>query len=285
MWAVFMAAAFLIPYRYAVEGAPRFTAMTAMFVSAGVFNAGVAAVYTKRWGFDAVALKAAVVLATFTFIGNLGIAQSLPTIGAGMTSVVLKSQVVLTPVIAYWALSERLSGRFWAGAVLALAGVALPAVVEQQGFVASLGYGWAFVAAVGFAGMQIVTRRVIDRIEPAAVNALRLFLVVAVMQSSAEGRAVWSAPASVWLAAGLAGLLGPGLSRLALMTAVRYVSPSFTALVALVGPIFAFGLGAVFFSEAPTTTDLLGAGLVLAGVLWTLLPTLAASRRIPAAER
>ena len=228
------------------------------------------------------AIKAAVGLALFTFIGNLGTAFSLPDIGAGMTSVVLKAQVVLTPILGLWLLNERMSGRFWMGAILALAGVALPAVAQGEGLSGSAGYAWALLSALGFAGMQILTRRVIDRIEPAAVNALRLLMVVVAMQALPEGRAAWTMPLSVWLAAGIAGILGPGLSRLGLMYAVQYVSPSITALVALIGPVFAFGLGAIFFAETPGPADLLGAGLILGGVLWPLLPALAwAGKRTP----
>ena len=279
LWATFLAAAYLVPYRIAVESAPRYTAMTAMFIVATVFNAGVAAVSARTWAFDRTAVIAAVVLAVLTFFGNLGTAYSLPAIGAGMTSVVLKAQVVLTPVISYWALKERMSGRFWLGAILALVGVALPSLAEGQGWAGASGYAWAFMSAVGFAVMQIVTRRVIDRIEPSAVNTLRLLMAVVAMQIFPEGRAVWSMPALLWLPAAVAGMLGPGLSRLALMSAVRYVSPSLTALVALVGPIFAFAFGALFFGESPSFADLAGAALIVAGVLWPLLPSLYRSVR------
>ncbi|MEL7369993.1 MAG: DMT family transporter, partial [Myxococcota bacterium] len=182
--------------------------------------------------------------------------------------VVLKSQVVLTPIVSVWALGERASGRFWSGALVALAGVALPALIASDEGHSPLGYGLAFVAAVGFCGMQIVTRRVIHRIEPARVNAIRLVMAIGALQLLEEGRAAWSLNSQTWAYAAAAGVLGPGLSRLCLMTAVRYLSPSVIALVALIGPIFAFALGALFFGEAPSEWELLGAGLILLGIVW-----------------
>ena len=107
------------------------------------------------------------------------------------------------------------------------------------------------MAAIGFAAMQIVTRRAITRIQPATVNAMRLVMAFVVLQLLPEGRAVWRMPGDVWSMVIAAGVLGPGLSRLSLMSAVRYVSPSLSALIALIGPIFAFGLGAIFLWGVP----------------------------------
>ncbi len=279
--AALFAAGFLIPYRFAVESAPRLAAMTAMFVVAAGFNQALALVQVRRWGLDRRSVLVATALAVCTVVCNLAVALALPSIGTGMTSVVLKAQVVLTPVLAFWALGERVSGRFWAGATLALVGVALPALVDGSGPSTGWGYGWALAGAAGFATMQIITRTVIESIQPAAVNALRLFMAVAVLQLVPDGRSVWTLPASVWGYAALAGILGPGLSRLCLMAALRYVSPSVTALVALVGPILAFGLGAMFFGERPSAVDALGALLIVVGVGWPLLPSILDRFRTP----
>lgn len=272
--ATFLAAAFLIPYRYAVASAPRLAAMTAMFVVAAIFSAGVASIQARgaRPSLDRVTLTTAIALALWTVLGNLGIALALPDIGTGMTSVVLKAQVILTPMLAIWFLKERASSRLWFGAILAMAGVAIPQVVTRESVGDAMGYAAAFVAAVAFSGMQLVTRRVITRIEPAVVNSIRLVLAVGVLQCIPDGRGVWSLSADTWGFAAAAGVLGPGLSRLCLMAALRHVSPSLTALVALLGPVLAFGLGYVFFSEAPTVLEVAGAGLILLGVLNPLWP-------------
>lgn len=273
--AALFAAAFLVPYRFSVELAPRVTAMTAMFVVAAVFNASLAIAHSgrRRIRFDRVEGGLAVALAAFTIAGNMGIGAALPDIGAGMTSVVLKAQVILTPALAVYLLAERASSRLWLGAAVALFGVAAPQVLgaDPRG---GVGYAWALLGATAFALMQIVTRRVIDRIQPAAVNALRLVMAAVVLHGFPEGRAVWTASLPLWAAAGLAGILGPGVSRLCLMAALQHVSPSLTALIALVGTVFAFIFGFLFFGEAPTPAELVGAGVTVAGIAWAILPSL-----------
>jgi drug/metabolite transporter (DMT)-like permease len=270
------AAGFLIPYRLAVESAPRLSAMTAMFVVAAMFNASVAAAQVGRrlLEVDRIAARTAVALALCTIAGNAAIAFALPDIGAGMTSAVMKAQVILTPLLAARFLGESASRRLWVGAVLALAGFVVPQVAQAGGLRGSAGYALAFGAAVAFAAMQIVTRRVIHDIQPASVNTLRLLMAVGALQLVPEGRAAWRLTPEIWLYAGLAGVLGPGLSRLSLMAALGHISPSITALVALVGPVLAFGLGYAFFGEAPTSLEVAGAALILFGVLWPLIPGL-----------
>lgn len=272
--AAFFAALFLIPYRFAVEAEPRLTAMTAMFVVAAVFNAAIALAPARgrRLRIDRVAVAAAVLLAGCTIVSNLGIARAVVDIGAGMTSVVLKSQVVLTPILAWWLLQEKVRARFWVGAALALAGVALAPLVEQTASGVMAGYGWALLASVGFAAMQIITRRVITRIHPPVVNALRLMIAVLALQALSVGRDVWSMSVQAWGYAAAAGVLGPGLSRLSLMNAVRHVSPSVSALIALIGPGFAFALGAMFFDERPSAFEVTGAVMVVGSVVWSLWP-------------
>lgn len=250
--------------------------MTAMFVVAAAFNAAVAAAQGSRRGFglDATAARTAAVLAGCTIAGNAGIAFALPTIGAGMTSAVMKAQVILTPILAARFLGERASRRLWVGALLALTGFAAPQVAQAEGLGGAGGYLFALGAAVAFATMQIVTRRVIHAIQPASVNTMRLVLAAAALHLTEAGRAVWALDLEAWLFAGLAGVLGPGLSRLSLMAALRHISPSITALIALVGPVLAFGLGFAFFGEAPTALEGAGAALILVGVIWPLLPEL-----------
>lgn len=254
--------------------------MTAMFFVAALFNGSLAIAQDglRVFRFDRVAVVTALALATCTILGNLGLGLALPDIGAGMTSVVMKSQVILTPILALWLLKEAAPSRLWAGAIVALAGVAAPQLLAETPR-GGTGYAWAFMAAVAFALMQIVTRKVIARIHAASVNALRLVLAVAVLHAHPDGAAVWGLSSTVWTYAAWAGILGPGVSRLCLMAALHHISPSWTALVALSGTVFAFGLGWVYFGELPTGFELAGALLIGVGVAWAILPSLRTGRR------
>lgn len=276
--AALFAASYLLPFRQAIQQAPRISAITAMFLVAVVFNAGVALLQPRRrslrcWQGRATWLTA-LLLAFFTLVGNFAIAKALPNIGAGMTSVVLKAQVVLTPILVWWVLKEAASSRLWLGATLAMLGVALPQLLSGEAHEARMGYAWALIAASAFAAMQVVTRRVIHTIESSVVNTLRLSISVAALLLLPDGQAILNLPWSVWGLAAAAGLFGPSLSRLYMMRALRHLSPSVTAVIALVGPVFAFLLEFVFLGEVPSALDILGACFILLGVIWVILPSL-----------
>jgi drug/metabolite transporter (DMT)-like permease len=282
--ASFFAALFLIPYGAAVARADRGSVVAAMLLSAAVFNTGLALIQERQRvlrGWDRLSLASAGLLAVGTVLGNSGVSVALPDIGPGMTSTVLKAQVIITPALSVWALKERPGGRLWAGGILALGGFALPQVLAGD-WRGSTGYGAAFIAAWGFAGMQVLTRRVVHRIRIPPVNALRLWLAVAILlllpPELGGGRLALSKEA--WLLAAAAGLLGPGLSRLCLMSAVRYISASRTALLAMVGPLMAFGFGYLFHRAVPTGAQAVGAVLILAGVLWPTLSAAATGRGV-----
>lgn len=281
--ATLVAAVFLVPYQAAVARADRTSVVAAMLASAALFNT-VAAFFTDRTEgarFDRVAIGTALFLGTSTIIGNTALAFALPLIGPGVTSVVMKAQVLVTPLLSLWFLKERASARLWAGGGLAMLGFALPHLLERGHAGALEGYLWTFGAACVFAAMQVLSRGVVHRIPIAPVNALRLWLAAGVLfawPTELGGAHLDALDGTTWALAGVAGALGPGISRLFLMYAVRYVTASLTALVSLVGPVFAFGLGYLAFSEVPTVWEGLGSVLILAGVLWPLAPGLARTR-------
>ena len=287
--ASFFAALFLVPYGAAVARADRASVIAAMLLSAAVFNTAVALAQERGRlfaGWDRLSVGTALLLAVGTVLGNSGVALALPDIGPGMTSTVLKAQVLITPALSWFALRERAPGRLWLGGGLALAGFALPQLVVGEA-AGSVGYLAAFVAAWGFAGMQVLTRRVVHRIRIPPVNALRLWVAVAalLLLPRALGGGGLDLDRTTWALAAAAGLLGPGLSRLCLMSAVRYISASRTALIAMVGPLMAFGFGYLFFETVPTGLQALGAVLILAGVLWPTVRGATAAAAAPPPRR
>ncbi len=280
--APFWAALFLIPYKAAVERADRASVLAALLLSAALFNTLIALAIDRKSAlqFDRVAIGTAVLLALATILGNSALGLALPLIGPGMSSVMMKAQVLITPLLSLWFLGERASGRLWAGGGVALLGFTLPQLLQDGPRPTQVGYLWALGAALCFSAMQVLTRRVITRIRTAAVNAARLWLATAALWllPTSMGGATFDLDPETWQLAIVAGILGPGISRLCLMSALKAITPSTSALVSLTGPIFAFGLAWVFLSTLPSTYDVLGAILVLAGVLWPLLGRLSPRR-------
>lgn len=273
--APFWAALFLIPYKSAVERADRSSVLAALLLSAALFNTLIALVMDRKtaFKFDRVSIGTAGLLALATVLGNSALGLALPLIGPGMTSVTMKAQVLITPLLSLWILGERASGRLWAGGSVAVLGLALPQLMQDGPDHTQVGYLWTLGAALCFSAMLVLTRRVITRIRTAAVNAARLWLATATLWllPASMGGATLNLDAETWQLAILAGILGPGISRLCLMNALKSITPSTSALVSLTGPLFAFGLAWLFLSTLPTLYEALGAILVLAGVLWPLL--------------
>jgi O-acetylserine/cysteine efflux transporter len=271
--AAFFGAAFLIPYQAAVTRADRGSAIAATLLCAAIFNTGVAAFRDRPVRRpDRVALYGALFLTVTTIAGNLAIAVSLPQIGAGMTSVVLKAQVVLTPLLAWVTIGERVNRHLALGVVVA--GLGFLAMQHGRGLEDAFHFPtWALVAALVFAAMQVGTRTFVERVPVPTVNALRLWIAAGVLYALPTdlGGGAIVRDEEMWLYAAAAGVIGPGLSRLGLMFALRYVTPSMTALVGLVSPVFAFLLAYLAFGDVPTPAEIAGAVLILAGVAWPVL--------------
>jgi drug/metabolite transporter (DMT)-like permease len=140
-----------------------------------------------------------------------------------------------------------------------------------------IGVLWALGAALGFGLMHVVTRRVIARIQPVLVNALRLWLSVAILVLL-PGRAGEMAglPRDAWLLAGTAALFGPFLARIAIMSSVRHIQASHASLITLLTPVFAFPLELIVLGTRPGRLEVIGGAIILAGIA---IPAMEMARR------
>jgi drug/metabolite transporter (DMT)-like permease len=295
--AALLAAAFLIPYKLAGERAPTDLVTLAMLASAALFNtattlgsrigrrsAAATAAPSRR-----LAVMVAAGIAVLTAAGNFAVAQALAHSAPGLVSSVQQTQVIFVAAASAVLLGERITLRFGAGVLVALAGFAvmrLPILGEpvaigsapETGGGAGLGVLWAVLSAFCFGLMHTITRKVIRRIDPVFVNALRLWLAVGLVVAL-PGRlgGVLALDLHTWALAAAAAFFGPFTSRLCLMYAVRHISASHSSLVTLATPVFAFTLGFAVLGIAPTARELLGGALILAGIALPLLERLAAA--------
>jgi drug/metabolite transporter (DMT)-like permease len=272
--AAFCGAASLVFYKAAGHGAGRAEVVLATLSWAALFNTLTA---LGRRGpalpADRLSLVTAVGLGVLTLLANLAVLQALATLEPALASVVSHTQVLFVAVIAWAVLRERITPRFALGIALALGGIVIMRIPHGPTVRVELaGVGWALVAALMWALMQVISRKVIHRIQPLPVNTLRLWsaaLILACLPGTARGLATLDARTCL-LAAG-AALAGPFLARTLLMYAVRHVPASHSTLMTLVGPVFAFVLGFLAFGSIPSRIEMLGGVLVLAGVAMPLL--------------
>jgi drug/metabolite transporter (DMT)-like permease len=278
--AAFWAALFLIPYKAAAGAAPRPIVVLAMLTAAAALNT-VAALATagRRLRFDRTAVVASLALAVCTVAGNLGVAESLARVQPAVTSVVLQTQIFFVAAGSALFLAERIGGRLIAGSLLAVVGFAVMQAPWSAAGGDPGGAAWAVLAAISFAAMLVITRRVIDRIDVVAVNALRLWMAVAFM-AALPGNAAGALAlgGETWLLCAAAAACGPTLSRLLLMVAVRHISASHTKLVTLVSPVFALVMGAIAFGTLPSGREIGGGAVILFGVALPILELVGRSR-------
>ena len=122
-----------------------------------------------------------------------------------------------------------------------------------------------------WAGNAVVGRMVTDLVPPMTLNFLRwavafvLLLPLAVwVLKPASG--LWSH----WRRYALLGLLGVGAYNALQYLALKTSTPINVTLVAASTPVFMLGIGALFFGQAVSRRQMLGAAMSIAGVLLVL---------------
>ncbi|MEX1125356.1 MAG: DMT family transporter [Acidimicrobiia bacterium] len=193
-------------------------------------------------------------------------------IGAGLATLIANSQVVFVAIAAWLILGERPSRRILTAIPVVLIGVAMVSGLGRGDAFGSdplLGTLLALVAAMFYAAFILVFRASNDIQAPTAGPLMEAtsggvvtVLILSIFTGGIDFAPAW--PAHGWLIALALGaqvggwlLIGYALPRL---PAVE------TATIILVQPGLTMIWGALIFDERPSTIQLAGAALVLAGV-------------------
>jgi len=192
------------------------------------------------------------------------------------TSVV--SSVVLVTTTPLWialasplVLGERTPARAWLGIAVAVAGGIIIGLSGQANSTANSvwGNGLALTGAVMAAGYLLIGRDARDKLD--LISYLWVVYGVAAVLLigwSILGRMPfigYSSSAYIWLV--LLGIVPQLIGHSVANYVVRYRSASFVAVSTLGEPIGSAALAAIFLSELPSSIQLLGSALVLAGIL------------------
>ena len=180
---------FSVPWKAANAAGDPLVSTLVLLLAAATFNTVLTLVQQRRWPrFTRFDLGASVALATLTLAGNYASAIAIQSISSALLTVVQRTEVLVVALLAWPVLGERVERRFWLGAIVAMAGLALlqdPAVwqalgdaVAGEGEAQLPGMLFAVLAASIFGCMAVFTRRVITRIDPVTVNGLRLWISV-----------------------------------------------------------------------------------------------------------
>jgi len=228
-------------------------------------------------------LGVAGLLAGFTLAGNLASARAIQDLSPALLNVLFRAEVILVALFAWLLLRERVERRYWLGAAIAAVGLVVlqgPDAIRTStdGFspgrflgLFGKGTGMALGAAACFSMLIVVTRRFIYRIDPVAVNAIRLWLAVALWFAFNAVPEVETLPREQLLFASLAAVSGPFFSRLCLMISARYVEARVSTLASLSAPILTLFFAFALLSDWPRDHELLGGALMIAGISIPLL--------------
>jgi drug/metabolite transporter (DMT)-like permease len=211
---------------------------------------------------------------------------SIEYIGAGLSTLIANSQVIVVAVVAWLFFSERPSRQIVIAIPVVLLGVALVSGLGRGDSFGSnplLGTVLALVSALFYAGFILALRNSNDIQAPSAgplmeatAGAALAALVAGGIGGGLEFAPAW--PAHGWL---LALALS---SQVAGWLLISYALPRLpaveTATIILLQPVLTMIWGVIIFGEDPSPIQLIGAGLVLAGVGFVAVT---ASRKTPQA--
>jgi O-acetylserine/cysteine efflux transporter len=219
---------------------------------------------------------------TFLFVG-LGL--GLPT---GITSLLLQLQAVFTPALAFLFLRETFSLHTVAAMVLSLAG--LGAVMSSAGYIngGAVTVLFGVGAAISWALSNVVVRygvrqgytyKPIQLVVWASSMPIIPFAILAWMMGEITPE-LSNGLLSGFVAAAYLGLLGTIVGYALWIKALSLFDAATVAPFSLMIPVVGLTTGYIVFSETLTMAEVIGSGLIIAGLLIHIVGTARASRAV-----
>jgi drug/metabolite transporter (DMT)-like permease len=198
--------------------------------------------------------------------------HSIEAVGAGLATVLGNVQVVLVGLLAWAFLGERPENRSLAAIPVVFTGVVLISGVVGSGAYGSdplLGVVYGVATAITYALFILILRHGnIDDRRPAGplFDATLSAAVFSALGGIAVGDLDWfpGPEAQAWLV--LLALSSQVLGWLLISVSLPRLPAVLTSIVLMLQPVCTVFLGAIIFSEAPSSVQLLGVAIVIAGV-------------------
>lgn len=221
-------------------------------------------------------LTCAALMAIAAIFGNLGSASAVATMSAPLVTALVRFEVLFVGLVGFIAMGETLTWWFFAGFAIVLAGMgyALPDAAWGSSNLNAVLY--SLLAAVSFGSITLAARYYRHRIDIAKVNLLRILMALGIMalwtDLSFLATASWQ-PAYTYLA--ICAFCGPFVARLFKMASSRWVQAGYTALTALLQPVFALILSLLLVPEFVLDRhEIIGGLVMLVGIGVSLFPKL-----------
>jgi drug/metabolite transporter (DMT)-like permease len=208
-------------------------------------------------------------------LGNhLLIMMGLNYVSGAVGGVIIGASPVVTALLSAMMIRDVPLRAVWLGALLSFAGVGL---VSVAGFRAAgehplLGSTLVFLGVVSWALYSIGSRSLMERMSALTVNWTTL-LVATVLQIPllwTDQKMMTAGVASVttadWLALGYLVVFATAVAQQAWLYGVKGIGPSRASVLGNLTPVAAIGLSALILMESVGLIEMIGIGLILAGV-------------------
>lgn len=193
---------------------------------------------------------------------------SLERIDVSLASLLMCSYPALVVAGAVLLRRERASRRRGAALLVALAGVTLVLAGGVGGVLDPLGIGLALAAAVAYAAYVLVSDRLLGTTPPLVLATMLCAGAAVAFGVGGAATSSLDAPgASTLLLVGAIALAATVLPIAAFLGGVRRIGPSKATILGTIEPPVTIGLSALVFAERLGPVQLLGAALVVSGVV------------------
>lgn len=210
------------------------------------------------------------VAAAVLWLNQITFVYALEEATASTVGLIFGSTPIFAALIGLATGLERVGGRFWLGAVVSFAGVALVAAGAEGGLSGNLrGTLLGVATAASWAGYSVAIAPLMRRYSPYRVSAIVLaisWLGMAAVGAEQTTGQDFDLGVRVWLLVAFA-VVGPlVLTNVLWFRSLDRIGPSRATLAANLQPFVAALLGVVLLSESITAVQVAGGALVAVGI-------------------
>lgn len=263
-----------IPFSLALETISPLTVVYGMFFWAFIFTLPGIWIQRLPLFFDRKHGLALVIFAILGVLGNYAICEALLGVSPTVAVVVQRGEIIIAMLLGWIILKERIGLRLWIGLALAIAGILL---IRKDVFEVSWdAWGpiiWAIISAASFATIQIITKFIVHQINPQVINLWRLAIALIILTfiPGVFGQ-IQQAGSQEWMWMMTAAFAGPFFARIVYTYSLKYIPVSKAVLMTTFAPISTLVFEFLLLGNLITWYEAAGGGLILTGVLWSLMP-------------
>ncbi len=209
-------------------------------------------------------------------LGNhLGVLFGLRYIGAAEAGIIIGASPAITAFLSSLLIRDVPFRAVWFGCAVSFAGVALVSGGDTQGVRGNepvLGGLLVVVALVSWALYSIGGRHTMERFSPLTVNWTTLLISILLQipllwtDQKMAVAGLHSVPADGWIALLYLVVFATALGQQAWLFGVRAIGPSRAGIFINLIPVSALVLAVLIFDETLGSREVIGVGLILAGV-------------------